>query len=308
MPETGSPIPPYYLIDNLIRSKEIHLISGATGSGKTTLAFQIADEWSRGEPIFGHQSHPVPFVYVACERTLPVLHDDLDSIGLDPLTFPCTSLVHPLRRERRPCFEDALNAARIVDENVRLIFLDGIASLCPGKSNDYRDVSNFLTDSARICHERLVTVIGLVYSVKAREGEGYSAPRDRIAGSLAWSAVTDTKILIEYYRPSKPKDPVRVITLLPQRRPPETFLYQFRSGRLVAMTESENALLQPVLDQWLSSVAPLAELTTQQIVDAAVDIGRSAVFLWIENQLDLGTLAKLRRGVYVKPVGTDAVQ
>jgi len=296
-----SPLRSPYLIDAILHEHEVHIISGPSGAGKTVLALQIASDFLEGREVFGHAVSTVPLCYIACERSKASLKRTMSQLDIPCSTIPHDSLIHPLRRDESRTLDDAFALARRVCPSCKLLFLDGLASLCPGRITDYRELSHFLIGLSKRCKHEQITVVGIVYSSKVRDGSGYIAPRDRIAGSAAWSTLTDTKILIEPLKPSNPADPNRVVSLLPTSHAAEVFAYQFVGGRLLPTSEA-NCPAQADLDRWLAGLPESLQVCTQDIVEAGSSAGlsRTTIYRWIDDQVSLGTMLRVSRGWYRK--------
>src|SRR5271165_3311154 len=58
-----------WVIDKIIAAGTINLISGTSGSGKTTFLLQLLKQWELGQPVLGgYQSFPCKWIYISCDR------------------------------------------------------------------------------------------------------------------------------------------------------------------------------------------------------------------------------------------------
>jgi RecA-family ATPase len=284
---------PEYLIDKILRSREPHLISGPADSGKTTLLLQILDDWRNSRPIFTHDSHPVPYCVVACDRPLMSLRDTMRRMALDYESIPHFSMID----QTRPVGEDfsihdVLTFARRHAPNASALFIDGLSALCPGKIIDARDVRRFLQETSKLCQEKNVTILGTVPSPKSRDGEGYSSPQDRILGSGAWASHVSTKYVLDLS-----EDKI-TLHILPKNFPKEKVELMFsEAGLLVPWVES---LKSSELDAWLATLDKGAVFNTDMalMVGGELSLSRRAVFYWLKQQVSLGTILKIDRGEY----------
>src|SRR5579872_2623970 len=71
-----------FLIDTILPEGTVHLIGGSSGIGKSTWLLQTIHDWERGIPIIGFPSHPLPYVYLMCDRSEVDLQSTLEQIGL----------------------------------------------------------------------------------------------------------------------------------------------------------------------------------------------------------------------------------
>jgi hypothetical protein len=82
-----------WLVDPIFPSGAMHLIGGASGAGKTTWLLQQLWEWDQGLPLFGkYKSNPVPWVYIACDRSLRDTNQTLQRLGYHKWQFEAYAL------------------------------------------------------------------------------------------------------------------------------------------------------------------------------------------------------------------------
>jgi hypothetical protein len=304
-----APIPSKYLIDKILRANEPSLISGPSGSGKSTLLLQILSDWQAGRDVFSHPIRQVPFMLMSCDRPMFALEDTMERMEIDPTSIPRMSILD----ERRDRFDNSAGESEytiselisIAKKRVHgcgLIFMDGFAALCPNKIIDHRDVRVFLQETARLCRDHRITILGTVYAAKARNGEGYSSPRERMLGSGAWSAFTSTKFVIEL------EEAKRVIHILPQNSAPELWelMHDPANGRLIpfdpllAMPAPAKSSLRTGLDTWLQQLSPGSSFTTSdaQLIGESFKISKRTVTRWIADQESMQTIFRVDHGEY----------
>ena len=314
-----------FLVDRLLPQHELHLIYGPIAHDNSLLALQLLDDWSAGADVFGEVSHPVPFCYVGCERSISAISAGLGALGIDDRAFPFISLIgvhrttdvnygygHELNgheiteKARFPLaanVDRALANARQRVNDLQLLVLDGMYSLALGKTNDYREAAHFLTDVVYLCRHRRVTILGIVSTVKSREGEGYTLPQHRIHGSGAWGSISQTQILIEPGRPSQPTDLSRRITVMPPFGGPQLYQYtkDAQSGRL--LLASTGSYITGEMDAWFTQQSAQETFSTQELLAICTQrgISRATLYRWIDTQVVLGTLERLGRGQYRRP-------
>jgi len=220
----------------------------------------------------------------------------MEALDMDPVAFPHISMADHTSDEQRTV-ESAHTLAQRVLPEVRVLFLDGLETLCGGRITEHRDVTRFMLAASRLCRRQNLTIIGCIPSAKSKEGERYTAPQDRALGSIAWMKLSEMAVLIEPTRSSKPEDPARTVTLLPHRGVIRTFAYSFNGPRL--QRQAEITVLPP-MDAWLLTAPHEAPMSAKQIIEAgqALGLGRWKVYEWISVQLALGTLVRSEYGEY----------
>ncbi len=158
-----------FLVDDLFPTKEVHLIAGPSGGGKTTFLFNMIRQWQNGQPVLNHASHPKDFYYISLDRSEQLVRNRMEAEGIDPDTIPHLSL------RKSSTWEKVLS---IVPATTKVLFIDGFSRLCPGgKPNDYNTVADFLAKLGDYCVEKDITIIGVVHATKVKEGESFLEPQ-----------------------------------------------------------------------------------------------------------------------------------
>lgn len=290
---------PHFVIERLIPLYEVNLISGPSGAGKTTFMLQMAYDWCRGEDVLGHKSFPADFCFVACDRSESSLRARMDLLEMDIGLIPHCSLIGRTGLVDHTV-EGMIKEARRVSPQLDVIFADGFASLCPGRINDAKDVSLFLRQTTKLLHDERITLIATVCAGKTREGQGYNSPRDRIAGSSAWSACTSTKLMLDFTDLRSFSDYHRVLYIGVPDLPARSMGLLFSGPQLI---ESEEVTLLAGMDEWLESLEAGYEFTTKDAVDQGEAAGHSKrkIEYWLSTMTRLSSLTHPSKGKYVVP-------
>lgn len=290
MPEHKEPT---YMHDKLYPSNEIHITAGPSGSGKTSLEGMYIEDWRKGKPIFGYRTFPAPFCYIACDRSLQSIHATLRRLDLPYKEWPIISLID----HHATNIPQILLLARKLVSDVRVLWIDGIHSICPeGKINDYSTVSNFLTNTTRLCQREDITIRAMGHATKVKKGEEFLNPRHRILGTVAWGGFSDTITLIDQADPENVTDSRRIVQLLPRNEEAQVLKYEIVEGKLVQQTDVSEMLL----DRWVLTQTAGLEVTTEQIhaEGTKMNLSRATITRWIRQASDSGKLQKCGRGCY----------
>jgi RecA-family ATPase len=293
------PQPPTdFIVDEVLPCEEVHLIGGPSGAGKTAFLFQLIDDIRSGRDVFGRRSHMMPYVYVSCDRSHESINRKLVKFGLQDSITNIIAL---------PDFIDSENPLETIinqlPEGTKIIFIEGFALLIRGDSNSYGAVGHFLANAVKLCKKHHVTIIGTVHSTKARSRDVIYTPRERILGSVAWGACSETIIYIDPADLADSRNVDRRIFLFPRNVRNEQFDYCFDAqGRLV-----------PVADQVLSNMLELELLripidgviTRAQVMEWADRHGMShrTAEYWMKDMTESGVLKREQRGSYRKAFG-----
>jgi len=278
---------PQHLIEGLFPTREVHLTGGPSGSGKTTLLMQMLRDWRQGIPVFGMKSNPVPFAYLACDRSIQSIVATLERIKI-PLDFPLFSLV------------DKCDATieNLMGDGYKLIIADGLPSLTPhGKISDYGIVADFLRNLTRTCQRFDSTIIGTGHASKVKEGEQFQNPRQRFLGSVAWGGYSDTMILVEPKNPEDVLDPYRTVLLLPRNASGQILNYCFdENGILVNQAPIEVINFTAMV----LKNPPGTQIFITQMLEYAhkVKMNERTMYRYVKTMTTEGRLAKVAHGVY----------
>src|SRR4030095_11825091 len=153
------------------------------------------------------------------------------------------------------------------------------------------------------CEQYNTTIIGILHSTKTKENERYLNPRQRIAGSVAWAAYSETILLLEPIKPENSNDHRRTLWVLPRNAAEFTVDYTFNeNGQLVELAIQEEQDKYEIL---LQLIPVDNAITRDHILDLALNlgIGKTKCDAWLAQCLENGRLTKPSRGNYqrVKP-------
>ena len=226
-----------FLIDGILPANEVHLIGGASGTGKSRFLLQhLLAPFIKGQDVLSHTVHPVPYAYVSLDRSLASLLRTLDSLDLigqiknivtmdalgnDEITVP---MIVKKTLELYP------EAKFIVIEGFQLIGGDDSKA-------GYNRIGKALRQATMLCNKHKITILGVCHSPKLKENESFQNEREYILGSTGWASYSDTII----YLSRNKKTATISIHVMPRNEKSEVFETRFVSGgKLEFVTESEN--------------------------------------------------------------------
>ena len=297
---------PSFLVDDVLPTKHINIISGPSGSGKSIFLAQLMDDWSHERSVFGHVSHAAPFCYISANQPRWMIRDQFDQLGIDWREVPHFSLLENTNHEDRNLGSAISIARKNVPHGLKVLFIAGFSQMMSqGKVNDDRDVSRFLIDTLATLRIEGLSIGGATLrAAKAREGAGFASPIDRIMGSTAWSELSATKMIIEPADARQPTHPGRTVFVLPKHRPPQRILYEIdeETGRM-ELADVPNELLQDSqLDAWLQVDGGVFTTTEMKAAANVMGISPTRVTRWLRLQRQLGVIKTDKRGVNVVQV------
>lgn len=257
-----------HFIDDVFPLREVHLFAGPSGAGKTTMLMDMILAWQKGEPWFGHATHPLPAAYISLDRSLANLRRVFDRMHINFDVFPAKILT------RRDYAEFAADVSKKIKEKTKdpnaaispsglpslVSFLRHLTKLHPevrvfiveavqskvesarssSPINDEAAVSKFLIDLGEFCERADVTVVGICHTPKLKEDDQYGNPRERIKGAGAWGAYSDTVVLVEPDDATDVHNVTRNVWLLPRNSAQDKFQTEYHDGHLVRVEKQQN--------------------------------------------------------------------
>lgn len=216
---------PSYIVDLLLPRREIHLLAGPTGAGKTRWLLDMLSAWEVGENVLGYKSFPCPWVYVVGDRTASGTLRTMDSMGINADSIP----VLPAW-DLRLSLEDTLHAAK--ERGAQFLVIEGFGRYAPERGNSTA-IAHFLQDCYTWIHKLDLTILGVMESPKMKPRDRYGNPRQRISGAATWGHSTETIFLVEPADEQHPENPMRWLFVCPRNAPGQRLSASLSSGRFI---------------------------------------------------------------------------
>lgn len=299
-------------IPGIIPFGTITLFIGLSGGGKTCMLASWFRRWRDGKSICGHPTNrPTGLGVVASDRSLESHRHWFDLAGYpeipmyslrdDPkLDWDKFKLPHELPIQ----FEIAID--RLALPPGALILFDPLAMFIQGNLLDYKQTAIGIALLDRVCKRKKITALGIQHMGKPKGDikERYLRPQDRILGSAALGAFTDTQIALSV--PAETGEDFYTLAWTPHTAPAEEFRFD----------RDDNGLFVPHLP---SPAEQIHQLGILQMLESAGDARPAKeILVWCEEQLQIsratvyraltelqaaGCVSNPKRGVYqfVKP-------
>ena len=198
-----------FLIDCILPKREISLVAGPSGAGKTRwLLHTLKHEWEKGLPVLGYESFPEKWVYIASDRSEASVNRTMTDIGIDPKTIN----IIPAWGKHRKTLAQIFDA--IKDSGAKLAVIEGFGGYA--EEGTPSAVRHHLSTVQHMLESEDVTVIGVVESPKMKPRDVYENPRQRVSGAAAWAHYTETIFLVEPTEVANPKLPSRRLIVCPR--------------------------------------------------------------------------------------------
>lgn len=217
---------PEFLIETILPSGEVSLLGGPSGSGKSRWLFDTLLDWEASRPVLGFRSYPVPWIYIASDRTVKSVQRTWVSMGIDPERITYV-----------PSWNNSMGIDEIMDvvdkSPARLVVIESFGSFVPARMPAGKDVKAFLGRMSNWCQRHDKTILGVVESPKLKPNEKYENPRQRISGVAAWGHFSETIFLIEPEDVTDGSNINRIMNICPRNAPTKTINLRFNeNGRL----------------------------------------------------------------------------
>lgn len=282
MPNDKSRIQSYF-VEDLFPCKRTSLLCGPSGAGKSRWLLPAIADWLEGKPILGKKSYPTTCAYISCDRPSDSTFELVERLNLKQRLkeMPIYSLM-----DRGRDFDFA-KIPPMIGPNPRTLFIEAFQVLIPnGDINKYWPVMNFFRQWNQLCDVNDYSTYGSCHTPKMRDGEGYSAHRDKIMGTAAWGAATEGIVVIEYQDAADVDNSQRLMTVLPRNGKPWKLQWEFNDHGFLIPSQQEQLMTDFILTTELRKQSPGVFITSAEIVKWGTSKGlsRATVYRWIEGQ------------------------
>lgn len=291
-----------YLIEPIWPLREVHIITGESGVGKTTLLTQWVNDLVEGNQIMGYKLPPQKVVYISNERSQESL--EIDNIARWKLKAPFYTIAVAMEGVKVPkdklwTYEGLVGLIKKYSElGFKVMVIDPIVTFCP-KPNDQNEVHRFLYTLAQNQLKKYdVTIIASGHPPKEREGQKILNIRQKVAGSQGWGSFSNCNMHLEPAdNANRMETRVRLEVRSRHAQPMEFFFDRDEIGRLVEVEGVGNQTVEFVM---LSFMEGKEVIKTNEAVVYAEKKGldRKKVYKWLEKLASFGVLSHLERGAW----------
>ncbi len=135
--------------------------------------------------------------------------------------------------------QEIINRIEETDPLPELVFIEGLDMLVRDP-NKMEVVMPFMHEMQKIASHFHVALIGSTGAPKTKANEGYTAKRDQIFGSAAWSRLSETVVTVQFPGGKDTADQ-RELTIMLRNGKPEGLLLEFQHGKLEKTPEQATA-------------------------------------------------------------------
>lgn len=234
------------------------IVSGSSGTGKTTWLIEALVRQSEKKGVWGHQTIGLRYVVFMLDRGRDSYLRTMERLGYDPDKTP-VELVPMAIGEA--ALREILGRIEKYGAGAmpQIVFIEG-ADMMVEDANKGQYVVPFMHGLQQIAEHYHIAIILSVGAPKLKVGEGYTAKRDSILGSEKWSRMAETVVTMHYLSDDE-TELRRVAFVLLRNGPAEKFNLIFENGKLVKNTQatSQDSASQVPEIEWFKEQAVLAK-------------------------------------------------
>jgi hypothetical protein len=292
-------------IPRILPFGSVNYMAGASGVGKTIVMADWLARMRDGRPVCGHQTNkPTGFYYLAADRDWSTYARAFEHAGFPEIE----RYVLTEDREFKPKMWKRTDAFQFLDRCLQRLspipgsftVLDPAVPLfVQGKPNDAWDVAISSHYFRQVAREYQTTLVCMANVVKQKSEEGYVRPQDRIAGSGAFVAYSDTQIYL-----SRDEDGILTLGWTPRLHAAEEFSFYFNQTSHLFEPHAASTTtigLPPHLMAVLDLIPhPPATITSPDLVRLVVEkrkVKRAMAFRNIQHLIERGTIDRDELGI-----------
>lgn len=301
-------------IPDIIAHGSLTYMAGASGTGKTIVLADWSARLRDGREILGHKTNPPSEICVlAADRDWSTYDKAFRHAGIPEVRRYVLAEDHDFdprawkRTETFKFLERCLN--KLSPKPGAFVIIDPIAPLfVQGKTNDNWDVaisSHYYRQETR---QRQITMVCTANVSKQRTEDYYIRPQDRIAGSGAFVAYSDTQIYLE-----RDKEGILTLGWVPRTFNPQEFQMRFDpiSKLFVVVEEIPGGAAD--LPSHLAEVYklipyPPLTITSPELAKLVIEkrkVKRAMAFRCIQQLIERGTIERNELGVIRRIIKAD---
>lgn len=213
------------------------LVGGSSGTGKSTLMLDLLMSQAERLPVFGHETFGRSYMILMFDRGRLAHIRTMERMNYHTRQIPIQFMTSVIDNEAS---QEVINQIeKYFDRNrayPQVVFIEGMDMLVRD-ANKKEVVMPFINELQQIAEHFHVAIIGSTGAPKSKVKEGYTAKRDQIFGSEAWSRLSETVVVMQYPEEKDTSDQ-RSMTVMLRNSKPEQFTLQFEHGHLIQAPEA----------------------------------------------------------------------
>lgn len=250
----------------------------------------VLDQWLGNQSVFGHLSSPVPYTFVSLDRPRDSVLETLETMKLVEVV---DRLICLDELPTDATFDTVATLCRKKYADSRFLIMEGFQTFAGDGINRYDKVQRLLRHVSKSCGHFKETILGVCHSSKIKKGQEFIKGRDRIGGTVAWSAFSETIIIVD----ADEKTKVRTVDIYPRNAPEEQHQLIMSTGGVLIPCPKEKG---EQLYAYILSVPEGQIFTRQWILDTAesLELGERTAERTLKRAVEEQQAEQLGSGEY----------
>ncbi len=258
-----------HVIEAIMPCREVHILAGASGAGKTSLIVQMIDDLTEGNPLFGLRTMPVKMAYLCNDRSTDDLTRTFERIN-PKHEIPRYSMLDDPNFANISGVLNAITILKTLHPDVNFVVFDPISTEIVNGNNP-QEVGKFLKSLTILAQKLDITILIIHHTAKTKMDAGYASPREKMAGCGAWGGYSNLNMIITPEVEDDPTNEYRYLHILPRNGANLMIrlLKDERGGLLVAPKAEDKIPAKERIvteDKWLDTM-PLGRFHRSEAAD-----------------------------------------
>lgn len=288
------------IIESILPEKEVSILAGASGAGKTTLIMQALAAMQKGQEVFGHRCPAdLRIGYIAADRswrsyqrTAEMSSLDLSKIGVRALIDDPAINLNNFEKSPLDELERLIGSLLPLD----LVVVDPLVVFLGVDTNKYHLSAARLIRLNKLCLANDITILGTHHATKARSDYSFKRAQDRISGTSALLGFTSSQLFLAAPEETGRDDGFYEWHVISHHAPPKVLLLSRKDG--VFRLEREEVANQPLpLDEQLLNLLQNGPLKREDIL-ASLPGSRATIDRLLASSVAARVIEKGQYGHY----------
>jgi hypothetical protein len=131
-----------WVVEGFIPKNAVTVLTGATGSGKSTVALAVANAVAQGEPFLDHKTEQSMVLFVDRENPLYVYTERFDRLSIEKT--PNIKFWGIWDSDLEPQGPDYIGIEKFIEEHHPLIFFDSLVAFHPESEQDASETRRYM--------------------------------------------------------------------------------------------------------------------------------------------------------------------
>lgn len=289
-----------FIIEAVIMPRrEVHILAGASGIGKTTFLVQMIDDLIEGNNVFEQATHPIKPVYVCNDRSYDDVLRTFERIS-PRNQYPIYSMLTSAELKNCHSVFEAIRHVKTLHADCDFIVFDPISQQVENV-NSSKEVGTLFKRLTTIAQELNVTILIVHHTAKTKTDAIYANPRQRMSGCMAWGGYSNLNLIFEEAQEADPTHPIRTLYVCPRNGANLKLRFiQDENGCFLAAPETKKEKTTVAQQHAAFNQMEFGEFTLSECFDRMGQPSDGAIHRRLAQYLKLNCIEKVLAGKYRK--------